>query len=350
MTTRSSEVRSELPQQDAASVLLDNYLELVDDSAVAILPHVLRLTVELGIADALADEALSAEEIATTVLADQDAISRLLRGLEALGVLERDGANRFRLTSAGARLRSGAPGGVRQSVVNTDSQLVWLHALETIRSGRSAFRGTLGADFFTHKDSDSQSDEAFLARSRERMLWLYPEFARTHDWTSSTTVLDIGGGNGAHLEHVLRQADHLRGVLFDRPGVVDGVRRAGLTGVLADRCELVGGDFFEGLPSGADTHLMSSVLHDWTDEQALRVLASSRAALAPGGTLLVVEMVVPQDGGWHPSIWSDLGMMVLTGGRERTLAEFADLFAAGGYTLTSVEPIAASPCSVLTAR
>jgi hypothetical protein len=103
------------------------------------------------------------------------------------------------------------------------------------------------------------------------------------------------------------------------------------------------------LPGGADTHLMCSVLHDWTDEQAALILTNSRRALADGGRLLIVEMVVPEDDDWHASKWSDLGMMVLTGGRERTADEFARLLRSAGYALDSVRAIAGSPLRLLQA-
>jgi hypothetical protein len=96
--------------------------------------------------------------------------------------------------------------------------------------------------------------------------------------------------------------------------------------------------------------LLCSVLHDWTDDQSIEILSNSREALAAGGRLLIVEMVIPPGGEWHPSKWSDLGMMVLTGGRERTADEFDALLRKSGYSLGSVEPLADSQCCVLTAQ
>ncbi|HZF89574.1 methyltransferase [Streptomyces sp.] len=329
------------------AALLDDYLGLVDDSCVALLPHVLRIAVELAVADVLGDGALGADEIAEAVGAEPDALYRLLRALASVGVLTEEGGHIFRLTPAGHRLRAGVPGSVRTSLLNVESQRAWLHGIDTFRTGRSVFDGRHGG-FFAHKDADSASDRAFLQRMRERAARLYPRFATGTDWSESHTVMDIGGGDGYQLDAILRSAPRLRGVLFDRPAVVAAVREAGTFD--GRDCELRAGDFFEGVPRGADTHLLCSVLHDWTDEQCVSILSSSRAALEPGGRLMIVEMLVPEDGSWHPSMWSDIGMMVLTGGRERTAAEFEALLTKAGYTLSAVRAVPDSDFSVLVAE
>lgn len=327
--------------------LLADYLGLVDDSCVAILPHVLRIAAELGVADVLADGPRGAEEIAEAVGADPGALFRLLRALASVGVLAQEGGGVFWLTPAGERLRPGAEDSVHTSLLNVDSQLAWLHGVDTIRTGRSVFDERHGG-FFAHKDADEASDRAFLRRMRERAARMYPRFGTETDWSNSRTVMDIGGGDGYQLESILRRAPHLRGMLFDRPPVVDAVRTAGTFD--GWNCALEAGDFFDGIPTGADTHLLCSVLHDWTDEQSVAILRNSRAALEPGGRLLIVEMVVPNDGSWHPSKWSDVGMMVLTGGRERTADEFEALLKEAGFTLSAVHPVPNSPFSVLSAQ
>lgn len=332
------------------SVLLEDYLGLVDDSCVAILPHVLRIAVELGIADALAGGPRTAEAVAEAVGADHEALSRLMRALASVGVLEEDdeqGCRVFLLTPTGHRLRAGVEGSVRASLLNADSQLAWLHGLGTFRTGRSVFDAEHGG-FFAHKDADGESDRAFLRRMRERAGRLYPRFATGTDWSDSRTVMDIGGGDGYQLDAILRAAPHLTGMLFDRAAVVDAVRSAGTFD--GRECALHSGDFFRGVPSGADTHLLCSVLHDWSDEQCVAILRNSRAALEPGGRLMIVEMLVPPDGSWHPSKWSDIGMMVLTGGRERTAEEFQALLSEAGYTLSGARPVPDSFFSVLDAK
>ncbi|MEU7717506.1 methyltransferase [Streptomyces tibetensis] len=329
------------------ALLLDDYLGLIDDSCVAILPHVLRIAAQLGVADVLADGPRDAEAIAEAVGAHPGALHRLLLALASVGVLIEEDARAFRLTPAGNRLRAGVEGSVRTSLLNVESQLAWLHGIDTLRTGRSVFDDRHGG-FFAHKDADGASDQAFLQRMRERAARLYPRFATDTDWSECSTVMDLGGGDGYQLEAILRQEPRLRGVLFDRPAVVAAVRAKGT--FEGPNRELAAGDFFEGVPEGADTHLLCSVLHDWTDEQCVSILRSSRAALEPGGRLMIVDMLVPDDGSWHPSKWSDIGMMVLTGGRERTVQEFEALLAEADFTLSAVRAVPDSLFSVLEAK
>lgn len=329
------------------AALLDDYLGLIDDSCVAILPHVLRIAAELGVADVLAEGPRGADEIAEAVGAHPAALRRLLRALASVGVLAEEDGRLFGLTSSGQRLRAGAQDSVRTSLLNAESQRAWLHGIDTFRTGRSVF-DTQHGGFFAYKDTDGASDQAFLRRMRERAARLYPRFATDTDWSECHTVMDLGGADGYQLDAILRRAPRLRGVLFDRPAVVAAVRAAGLFD--GRDCELVAGDLFDRVPEGADTHLLCSVLHDWTDEQCVSILRASRAALEPGGRLMIVEMLVPEDGSWHPSKWSDIGMMVLTGGRERTAQEFESLLSEADYTLAAVRGVPDSSFCVLEAK
>ncbi len=331
------------------SLLVDEYLTLVDDSAVAILPHALRITVDLGVAEALSEKPLPVEDLAKLVDADTGALRRLLRTLVTTGMFTEPEPGCFGLTESGRRLCPDATNSVWASLANRDSHLAWLDGLRGIQTGRSAFGSAHGA-FFTHKERDPAADAAFLRRMRERCSRLYAQVAQVVDWSSTRVVADIGGGDGFMVERILRCYGHLEGILFDRPAVIDMVRHSGLLSEFGERCQLVGGDFFEAAPPGADTHVMCSVLHDWADEQAVRILSRSRRELPPGGRLLVVEMLLPASDAWHPSKWSDLGMLLLTGGRERTAEEFAELFASSGYSVQSVTTVPGSYFSVLEAH
>ncbi|MFG2285696.1 methyltransferase [Streptomyces sp. NPDC048595] len=330
--------------------LLDDYLTLVDDSCVAILPHLVRIAAELDLAEHLADGTRPVEELAGAVGADTDSLHRLLRALASVGMVDEVAPGSFALTPSGHRLRDSAENSVRASVLNIESQLAWIRGIDTIRSGRSVFHDAHGGEFFAHKNTDADANRAFLRRMRERTGRLYSQFAETFDWQPSRVVMDIGGGDGFLIDRILRSAGHLDGVLFDRSATVELIERDGRLRSLENRLRLEAGDFFTALPGGADTHLMCSVLHDWDDEQTVRILRNSRSALAHGGRLLIVEMLVPEGNGWHPSKWSDIGMMVLTGGRERSAAEFEELLNKADFTLSAVHSIPGSHFSVLEAQ
>ena len=155
------------------------------------------------------------------------------------------------------------------------------------------------------------------------------------------TVADIGGGKGTLLAAILRAHGHLRGVLLDRPPVVaDAAGVFGAAGV-ADRCQIVPGDFFQGVPDGADAYILANVLHDWDDADSVRILGACRRAMAKDGRVLIVERLIPDDpADAVPVLLSDLNMLVITGGKERTNAEYGKLLAEAGLNLARVQPVA----------
>jgi hypothetical protein len=171
-----------------------------------------------------------------------------------------------------------------------------------------------------------------------------------YDFSACSNIVDVGGGNGSLLASILATHPFTRGILFDLPHVLDQARRQLAARGVAARCELVGGDFFAGVPTGGDIYLLRWILHDFDDEEAVRILRACRAALPSDGRLLVIEQVVAGRG--EPGDWMtkflDLQMLILVGGQERTEAEFRDLFAAAGFRLQRVIPTA-SPSSVLEA-
>lgn len=339
---------------DSATVklIVDEYLTLADDSCVAILPDVLRITTELGIAQIIGDRCLHVATIAELAGCHPSSLRRLLRGLGALGVTSESSPDHFSLTATGRRLLPDGPHSVAASISNPESSVAWLLAAETIRTGRPAYDLANQDSFFAHKNADDASQRAFLQRMRERAARLYTDLVSRVDWETSKVVMDAGGGDGYMLAQILHAKPHLKGILFDRPATtayVDAEQPHGLVEIPL-RWQAHGGDLFDRFPMGADTHLMCSVLHDWPDPEVVTILRNSRDAIPAHGRLFIVEMILPDDARSHPSVWSDLGMLVLTGGQERTRTEFAKLFAASGFALRSEIPMADSPFSILEVR
>jgi SAM-dependent methyltransferase len=172
--------------------------------------------------------------------------------------------------------------------------------------------------------------ESVHGRETEPMLDAY-------DFSACRTVVDIGGGNGSTLAGILKRHPAIQGILFDLPAVAQRTRSALSGSSLADRMRIEGGDFFSAVPAGADAYLLRHILHDWEDPEAVAILRQCREAMAPGGKILVVEMVIPP--GNEPSFgkWLDL-MMLLVAGRERTAEEYSGLFSAAGLKLNRVIP------------
>jgi hypothetical protein len=204
-----------------------------------------------------------------------------------------------------------------------------------VREGRSGMEAAHGDDFFTfvterQPDAGAVFADAMAAGATVQALAL----ERGLDWSGVRTVCDVGGGTGAALEYLLSGDDGLSGILFDLPAVVAEARPGLTDGPLAGRCRVVGGSFFDEVPAGADRYLLLAIVHDWDDESAHRLLATTAAALGDRGRAVVVEQVLSA----HPrdefAQSSDLLMAALASGRERTLVQFEALFRRSGLRLT----------------
>jgi hypothetical protein len=179
-------------------------------------------------------------------------------------------------------------------------------------------------------------------------------FARANDFSAMARLVDVGGGEGVLLQHALQAHPHLCGIVFDRPGVAEAARARLAEAGLSGRCEVVGGDFFAGVPEGGDAYVLSWILHDWDDEAAVRILTNCRAAMDDAGRLLVLELVLSPGNGPHASTAADalartvdLEMLAVVGGRERTEVEFRALFGRAGFKLTRVLALEGLPWSVI---
>jgi SAM-dependent methyltransferase len=298
---------------------------------------------ELGIPDLLADGPRSAHGLAEATGTHEPSLYRVLRALAALGVFEEHETRRFSLTIVGERLRTGATTGMRSWAVFLEAMggvRPFAHILETIRTGRPGREIEFGEELFEFLARDLEAAAIFDAAMAERTAAYAPSVAATYDFSEMRTVVDVGGGNGTLLIEILRRHQHLSGVLFETPTAA--ARADAVIGAsdLADRCQALAGDFFQSVP-GADCHVLANVLHDWDDEHSIHILRNCHRAMAGAGRVLIVERLIPEDGGHRvPTLLSDINMLVFTGGQERTNAEYRELLQAAGLKFGSVLPVA----------
>jgi hypothetical protein len=298
----------------------------------------------LGVADHLADGPRTAAELADATGCHGPFLRRVLRLVATRGAFHEDAAGRFALTPAGYALRSDAVPSVRDVVAMVTARAVWLPSSEmlaAVREGRPTFEQIFGKQFFEHLAADDRDAAAF-----HRGMANYSQFAGrldvdTYDFPAAGVVVDVGGGQGVFLLEVLRANAGLRGVLFDQEYVL-AEHRLGELGA-DDRWRVVSGDFFAEVPAGGDVYVLKLVLHDWSDEECVRILRNCRRAMAPDGRVLVVESIVPPGNEPHFAKVLDVIMLLNLTGRERTESEFAQLFAAAGLRLARVIPTAAVP-------
>lgn len=307
---------------------------------------------ELGIADALADGPLSAEELAAAVDADADAVRRLLRALISRGIFWQRRDGRYELTPLADTLRRDAEvplAGWARWLGSRQHREHWSHLTDAIRTGRSVVPALRGKPAFEYLASEPELGEIFnQAMTAGSAMSIGPVIA-AYDFSPFATIVDVGGGHGRLLSEILAATPTARGVLFDMPQVVAGAPAVITERGVADRIEISEGSFFDSVPAGGDAYVLKSVIHDWPDDDAVRILRNVRDAAQTGSHLLLIEFVVPEHHREFVGNWLDLEMLLALDARERSAAEFERVFDRAGYRLQRVVPTA-SPFSVLEAR
>jgi hypothetical protein len=311
----------------------------------------IRVVSTLRVADHLKDGARSTEELASLTQSNVDALYRLLRALAAVGVF-REGAGRtFALTPMADCLRtdSATPiGGWAEHVGNPAIWQAWGHLLYSVRTGENAFKDLHGMDVWEYRAKHSEASAIFDRAMTHLSRGGTEAVLAAYDFSAFRHVVDVGGGQGTLLAEILRVCPQARGTLFDQPQVVarapDNLQKRGVS----DRCEIVGGSFFEAIPEGGDAYLMRHVIHDWEDEEAIAILKVCCRAMHDSAKLLLIERSVAPPNEMPATKFSDLNMLVAPGGRERTRDEYAALFEKSGFELTRVVPAGTS--NVIEAR
>jgi O-methyltransferase/methyltransferase family protein len=313
--------------------------ELLDMLYAFELTRAICAAAELGIADLLVDGPRTVEQLADVTGTRPELLYRLLRALASRGIFEQsehDG-RQFALTELAESLLREGPGGTVHDyalyVGKPFLQRSWEQLVPTLRTGQPAFDLAHGLPLFEYLASEPSAAQSFndamtshSRRDAEAVIDVY-------DFADAGTIVDVAGGHGTLIAKILVAAPGAGGVLFDLPQVVSGARETLRTAGVADRCLLVEGDMFESVPVGGDIYTLKRALHDWSDEQAIAILRNCRAAMSEGGRVLVIEIVIDPGPGGHLAKFYDLMMMVVASGRERTEAEYAELFDAAGLRL-----------------
>ncbi len=317
--------------------------------------QILYVAAKLGLADHLGDGHRTATELGPALGVDAVALQRVLRGLVSLGVCAETDSGGFGLTALGDYLRADHPDSVQSRVILNGEVhgALWADMLATVRTGESASQRVFGMPFYEylarHAAAGSLFDRAMTAAG-----WIRYRFRpaiEAYDFGQFRTIVDVGGGNGTLLVELLRTYPRPTGRIFDVPRLAETARQTIQAAGLIARCQFVGGDAFEAVPTGADAYVLSNFVISWGDDEALVPLRNCRKAIAPDGKLLLIEWVMPT--GDQPkdafrfwdTVTMDLVMLAAFGSRSgyvRTRTEFQALLGAAGFSLTAVVPTPAS--------
>ena len=301
---------------------------LINSHVVSRCIHVIA---DFGVPDALGGDPTSAEELAARTGMDADALARMLRLLSAHGLFA-GGPAGYVHTPRSELLRSDHPQSLRSfaRMIGTNSWGAFTELAQPARTGRPALGWqAMMSHFAEHPDEAALFSQAMVDKSAA----VVPAVIDAYDFSTFATVVDVGGGTGRLLSAILQQNSGMNGVLFELPHVIADAGDAA-----SHRLRLVGGDFFVDPLPVADAYVLMEVLHDWTDDDAARILAAVRRAAAPGARLIVVEVLVPDTPGPDHSKLLDIIMLAVTGGRERTRAQYQTLLAEAGFELERVVP------------
>ncbi len=298
----------------------------------------LHVAAVLGLSDLLAGGPRTAADLADEASCDQPSLLRLLRALCELGLYAEQPDGSYLSTDLGDALRDdGLVAGRARHVGSPSHWQAWSALEHSVRTGENAFVFQHGQSVWEYRTERPEEGAIFDAAMTANSRLTATSLLAAYDFTRFETLVDVGGGRGALIAAILGAYPSLRGVLFDQPHVVPASPLE-LGESVAERCTVVGGDFFISVPEGADAYLLRAVIHDWEDADAVAILQTCRRAMSPSKALLLVERILDQgpDLQRKQTALSDLNMLVAPGGRERDRREFESLLADAGFALTRI--------------
>jgi hypothetical protein len=322
--------------------------ELTSMIARAALARAICTIGELGVADHIrAGTPQSVRELARLANAHELSLYRVLRFTASYGVFREVGHREFDHTALSSALSTNAEGSFRAAARMYHRIFAgWDGLHHTVQTGEPSFEKVYGKPLFeyigAHPDLAPIFDAgmtAFHGPETDAMLDAY-------DFGEIERLADIGGGNGSLIGAVLQRYPNLKGILYDIGHVTQRASQALRTLGLQKRCSVIAGDFFESVPEGADAYLMRHIIHDWPDEQAIRILSNCRRVIPRHGRILLVEFAVPS--GNEPSLGKDTDMIMLAfpGGMERTEEQYRVLLERSGFRLSHVTPTRSAVCVI----
>jgi len=312
-------------------------LELINGFQVSQALHVAAV---LGLSDRLAEGPSTVADLAAATKSDERSLGRLLAALATVGVYERQPDGRYVSTDLGDALTAERLADWATFAGGIAMWHAWGALEHSVRTGQSAFTAAHGDDVWryraSHPEEGARFDAAMAALSRR----VGAAVLEAYDFSGCATVADVGGGRGALLAAILARYPAMKGILFDQPHVVE---KAPVT----PRCEPIGGDLFTPFPFRADAYLLKSILHDWPDDAAVKILENCRRSMGPDAIVLLLERVLTPTA--RSAAFSDLNMLVSPGGQERSAEDYDGLLRRAGLYLARVVPTA-TEVSIVEAR
>ncbi len=306
---------------------------------------------KLGIADLIAGGLRNYIELARATDTHPPSLYRLLRYLATLGLLKDDEAGNFALTQVEYHLTTANPYS-ESSFARLYSepwfQQPWNNLLYSVKTGETAFHYVHGMELFQYLAQHPEKAAVFNDAMSGGSAHSSKAIVSAYDFSKLGVIVDVGGGHGRLIIEILKANPATQGILFERPEVAEGARKEIEASGLERRCKAIAGDFFKEVTSGGNVYILRQIIHDWDDETCVKILKNIRCAIPPEGKLLLAEAVLPDhmDESLIDQVSTsyDINMLVITGGRERTVNEFRRIFKTAGFELTRIVPTEARDC------
>ena len=299
------------------------------------------IAAKLGLADHLRDGHKTVEDLAAATGTHAPSLYRVLRALASVGVFAEDEKRGFTLTPLSETLRTDVPGSLRAFAtveLGEEHYPAWGELLHSVKTGEIAFDRAFHMPVWKFFEQNPENAKTFNDAMTGLTLAVNDAVLSSYDFSYISKIVDVGGGHGSLIASILTANPKMKGVVFDAPSVAAGAQNRIEVEGIANRCEVMAGDFFQSVPGSGDAYILKWIIHDWDDERSIEILKNCHRAMTKNGKLLLVEAVVPRGSEPHFSKFIDLNMLVMTSGRERTENEYRTLLETSGFKLTRIIP------------
>jgi hypothetical protein len=302
-----------------------------------VLPYVLQAAAHYNYATLIGDSNKTTEDLARETETKESWVFRILRFLAAQGIFVEVAPRTFSNTDVSTYLRDDVSGSLRNMARMMGSERYrgcWASIEKCMCTGEAAIEINYGTTFYAYLAEHPEEEAIFNAAMTGYSAMMNEAIATHYDFSSIHKLIDVGGGYGSLLTTILSHYPALKGVLFDRPSVIEKVIASCTNGI---SYELVAGNFFEGVPGDADAYVLKKIIHNWSDEESRTILRNCRQVMQPGAVVLVCEQMVPPENNQGVAVKGlDLLMGLELQGCERTVEEFRALFESAGLRLARV--------------
>lgn len=292
---------------------------------------------ELKIADLLAEGPMTCEQLAKETGTHERSLFRILRALASFGVFAQNKRGEFEMTEAAQTLRSDVVGSVRDWTILTGTMPSWQafgQALEVVCTGKNGFELAHPgfSNLYDYCQEHREFSETFIKAQNAWTRWQRDAILDAYDFSRFRRIVDVAGGRGSFMAGILTRCSQTTGVIFDQPETIEHTKVVISDAGLADRCELVGGSFFDEVPAGGDAYVIKHVLRDWDDQSVIKILNNCHRAMPSDAVLLVIDATMdPRNLEDRIAKLLDVEQMLWLSGKLRTTQEWDEILDQTGF-------------------